>query len=347
MIPYRTQQMLKRLLIGLIILLLFAAVLIMCWFLWLQRYVVYTDDGAKLDFNMSLGFPDGQVARPPEPGAELDMIFGDDPEGTTPVFKELGKLNGYYVTMEALKADFAGVSEQIFAQPAGSAIMLEMKNSRGEFAYSSALGPNMEGLDPTRVDALIKKVLSSGYYVMDSFPAFYDYEYIEADSEALTRKENGFLQDGGNGNLWYDRNNKCYWLNPKKDGTRSFLIQITTELRDLGFHEVVYTDFRIHKTSMIRFNGDKLKCLNETADLLVKTCGTDTFALSFVREELGLTLPAGRTRLFLEGTTAADAAALSAQSGFADPTIQLVFLAETNDTRFNAFSVLRPIEMAQ
>ncbi len=344
MIPYRTQQMLKRLLIGALVLLLFAAVLIMCWFLWLQRYVIYTDDGAKLDFNMSLSFPDGQVARPPEPGASADMIYGDDTDATTPVSKELGKLNGYYVSMEALKADFSGVSEQIFALPAGSAVMLEVKNSRGEFAYSSALGPNMEGLDPTKVDALIKKVLSSGYYVLASFPAFYDYEYFQADPE---RKENGFLQDGGNGNLWYDRNNKCYWLNPKKDGTRSFVIQITTEIRDLGFHEVVYSDFRIHKTSMIRFNGDKLKCLNETADLLVKTCGTDTFAVSFVRTELGLTLPEGRSRLYLEGATATDAAMLSSQSGFADPTIKLVFLAETNDTRFDVHSILRPIEMAQ
>lgn len=344
MIPYRTQQMLKRLLIGFLVLLLFATVLLMCWFLWLQRYVVYTDDGAKLDFDISLSFPDGQVARPPEPGATVDMIFGDDPEGTTPVFKELGKLNGYYVSMEALKSDFSGVTEQIFSLPAGSSVMLEMKNSRGEFAYTTTLGPNMEGLDPTKVDALIKKVLSSGYYVLASFPAFYDYEYFQADA---SRKENGFLQDGGNGNLWYDRNNKCYWLNPKKDGTRSFVIQITTEIRNLGFHEVVYSDFRIHKTSMIHFGGDKLKCLNETADLLVKTCGTDTFAVSFVREELGLTLPGGRTRLYLEKATAADAATLSSQSGFADPTTQLVFLAETNDTRFDAYSILRPIEMAQ
>lgn len=344
MIPYRTRQMLKRLLIGLSILLLFAAVLLLCWFLWLQRYVVYTDDGAKLDFNMSLQFPDGQVARPPESSANAEMIYGDGTDATTPVFKELGKVNGYYVSMEALKADFSGVSEQILALPAGSAVMLEMKNSQGEFAYSSAMGPNMEGLDPVRVEALIKKVLSSGYYVMASFPAFYDSAYFEADP---ARKENGFLQDGGNGNLWYDRNNKCYWLNPKKDGTRTFVIQITTEIRDLGFHEVVYTDFRIHKTSMIRFNGDKLKCLNETADLLVKTCGTDTFAVSFVREELGLTLPEGRSRLYLEGTSASDAANLCTQSGFADPTVKLVFFADTPDTRFDVYSVLRPIEMAQ
>jgi hypothetical protein len=344
MIPYRTRQMLKRLLIGLTILLLFAVVLGMCWFLWLQRYVVYTDDGAKLDFDMSLQFPDGEIARPPEPGVNADMIFGDDTDATAPVFKEMGKLNGYYVSMDALEADFSGVSEQIFSLPAGSAVMLEVKNSQGEFAYSSDLGPNMEGLDPTKVEALIKKVLTSGYYAVASFPAFYDSAYFEADP---ARKENGFLQDGGNGNLWYDRTNKCHWLNPKKDGTRTFVIQITTEIRELGFHEVVYTDFRIHKTSMIRFNGDKLKCLNETADLLVKTCGTDTFTVSFVREELGLTLPEGRTRLYLNGTTAADAANLSAQSGFADPTIKLVFLAETNDTRFDAYSVLRPIEMAQ
>lgn len=347
MIPFRTQRTLKRLLIGLLVLLLFAAVLLMCWFLWLQRYVVYTDDGAKLDFNISLNFSDGQVAIPPEPGATADMIFGDDISTTQPVFQELTQISGYYVTMDALKEDIASVTEQISALPAGSAVMLEVKNNRGEFAYSSLLGPNMDGLDPVKVDALIKKLLSGGYYLLANFPAFQEYEYFMADSETWSRNAHGFAQDGGNGSLWYDRTNQCYWLNPITDGARSFLIQIVSELRSLGFHEVVFSEFRISDTVMIRFNGDKLKALNETADMLIKTCSTDTFAVSFVREAVDLTLSESRSRLYLEGVTAADAAALAAQTGFADPTVRLVFLVETNDTRFNTYSVLRPIEMAE
>ena len=57
-IPYRVQQALRRLGIGLLVILVLAMVVLLCWFLWLQRYVVYTEDGAKLNFDISLQFPD-------------------------------------------------------------------------------------------------------------------------------------------------------------------------------------------------------------------------------------------------------------------------------------------------
>ena len=66
-IPYRTQQTLKRLAGTLLVLLVVGAVILGLWFLWLQRYVVYTrDDGAVLDFNLSETLPAGQEAQPPE-----------------------------------------------------------------------------------------------------------------------------------------------------------------------------------------------------------------------------------------------------------------------------------------
>ena len=48
MIPYRTRKFLRSLFIGLAALVLAAAALLVCWMLWLGRYVVYTEDGVKL-----------------------------------------------------------------------------------------------------------------------------------------------------------------------------------------------------------------------------------------------------------------------------------------------------------
>ena len=49
-IPYRTQRMLKRVGTVLMAVLVVGVAAWLCWVVWLQRYVVYTSDGAELDF---------------------------------------------------------------------------------------------------------------------------------------------------------------------------------------------------------------------------------------------------------------------------------------------------------
>ena len=50
--------------------------------------------------------------------------------------------------------------------------------------------------------------------------------------------------------------------------------------------------------------------------------------------------------MYLENAAAADAANIAVQTGLTDPDIRLVFLTENHDTRFDAFSVLRPLSAA-
>ena len=52
-IPYRHQRTLKRIGTVLAALILVFAVTWLCWVVWLQRYVIYTDDGAELNFSLS------------------------------------------------------------------------------------------------------------------------------------------------------------------------------------------------------------------------------------------------------------------------------------------------------
>ena len=55
-IPYRHKRTLQR--IGTVALVLTCILLVawLCWVIWLQRYVVYTSNGAHLDFDVSI-FP--------------------------------------------------------------------------------------------------------------------------------------------------------------------------------------------------------------------------------------------------------------------------------------------------
>ena len=62
-LTYRTKRRLQRAgLIGAILLLVLILV-VFCWVIWLERYVVYTSDGAKLDFELSANPGAGQVKR--------------------------------------------------------------------------------------------------------------------------------------------------------------------------------------------------------------------------------------------------------------------------------------------
>ena len=346
MIPYRIQQVLRRLGIGLMVLLVLTSVVLLCWFLWLQRYVVYTEDGAKLDFNISLQFPDGQVAQKPDPDGDVNLIYGDEIAATGPAVKDLERFSGYYVTLDMLKTDFSAVVEQLQQLPAKSTVLIEVKSIQSYTYFSTDVGMIPDNFDTLQMDELIQKLRDQGHYVIAKIPAFQEYAYFLADERG--RVPFGLPRKGGNGSLWLDgtiQNAPCYWLNPASDGTLTYLIQTITELRLLGFDEVVLDGFRFPDTDLISFDGDKQLTLEATADKLVKTCATDTFCVSFVRSAADLKLPAGRTRLYLTGVAATSAASVAMQTDFEDPTLQVVFLTDSGDTRYDEFCVLRPIDM--
>ena len=343
-IPYRIQQALKRLGIGLLVLLVLASVVLLCWFLWLQRYVVYTEDGAKLNFDIALQFPDGQVAQKPTTGSDVNLIYGDEIEATGPANKEMERFSGYYVTVDAMREDFDAVAEQIGILPSGATVMFDMKSIRGEFCYNTGLGHIADDIPLDRLADVMAQLKENGCYLMAKIPAFRDYHFFMDDER--TRVPYGLARDGGNGALWMDKQS-CYWFNPASEGAMTYLIQIVSEIRALGFHEVVFDDFRFPDTDMYTFLSDELKAINNAATTLVNTCATETFAVSFVRRQADLQLPEGRTRLYIENAAVAELAAIAERTGFADPAIQLGFLVETNDTRYDAYCVLRPIHMAR
>jgi hypothetical protein len=328
---------LKRLGITLLLLALLAAVALALWFTWLQRFLVYTaEDGAILDFSVPAQFADGVEALPPETAPSVPLYYNDGDE-TIEVSTELTQLIGYYIDEEALK-DIPAIREELRLLEAGTPILMDVKSIYGNFFYSSKVSARRNSdLNTAEVDALITYLTSSGYYVIARAPALRDYYY------GLNNVPHGLPTAGGY--LWMD-DDYCYWLNPASQGTQTYLIQIINELKSLGFDEVVFRDFYFPDTNSIVFKGDKLQTLADTAKLLVDTCTTEQFAVSFTGRTAAFPLPEGRSRLYLEDVAAADAEATAVKTGFADPQIRLVFLTDVHDTRFDAYSVLRPLSAA-
>ena len=338
MIPYRFRNALRKLCVTVLVIVLIAAIALICWLLWLNRYVIYTRDGVKLNFDMSLEFPEGQLAVPPTPGATIDIYYNEGENVVLPENTELQQLSGIYITGEMLAQDIAGIRQQLKTLPAEIPVMLDVKNIRGEFYYTTSSGRNAAAIDTDQMDGLIRD-LKTNHYLIAKLPSLRDYWY------GLENVDDGIFNPNRL-SLWMDEE-RCYWLNPASDGTLTYLVQIAKELRAMGFDEVVFDDFRIPSTDAIYFEGDRDEALNHTAASLVTICATDTFAVSFANNTETFLLPEGRSRLYLQDVSAADAAAVAERTGFADPQIRLVFLTSMKDTRYDVYGVLRPMDIAQ
>ena len=340
-IPYRTQRILQRVgIVFLIILMLF----IIAWFcsvVFLERHVVYTREGAMLDLSVSANDLIGEVANPPVGSTDI-TIFYNEGENAINMSDEMTQLDGYFIDIEDLKTNIAGTWDLLEPLKANTPIMIDLKGGYGSAYYSSTLPGIITSSEVSvaSVDELIGYMNEKNFYTIARISAFRDYNW------GLHNVSSGLMHVNGLG-LWPDEGH-CYWLDPTNENTINWIVSIIKEIKNMGFDEVVLTDFRFPDTDLIRFNGDKATALVDAATKLIAECSEKDFAVSFEVPNYDFALPEGRSRMYLEKVSATNVgmAASKVTETIADPQIRLVFIAETNDTRFNAYGCLRPISSA-
>lgn len=343
-IPYRTRQRLNRVGIALLFIMM---ILIIAWFcsvIWLQRHVVYSRDGAKLDLEINANEIIGEVAIPPAAGEDSISIYYNEGENAIDASNELTQLDGYFIDSDDLTNNIAGVWTMLEPLNIGTPIMIDLKAGYGSFYYSSNISEAIasQSVSTASVDELISYMKEEGFYLIARVSAFRDYNY------GLRHVPSGLMHVNGLG-LWPD-NGGCYWLNPADPGVVNWLISIVNELKELGFHEVVLTDFRFPDSDMYRWNGteeEKQAALVSAATSIATQCTTSRFCVSFAVSDPSFALPEGRTRIYLENVDAGAVGAKAGQVTVENPETRLVFVANTNDTRFNDFGVLRSIDVAE
>ena len=339
-LTFTTKRKLQRAGLVSLIILMVAILVWFCWVVWLERFMVYSEDGATLNFEP--GDPGvGEVAVAPnlEETVPIYINEGSDAINTS---TELTGINGYYIDSDALTQDYATVRANLNTLPAGTAVMIEMKNIWGSFFYSSNLADATlsSKLDTKTVDALIQELSSKNLYTIAVIPAFRERYYCLLDSSYASAG----LAQSGKAYLWADDEN-CYWLNPASTRALNWVISIIQELKSLGFDEVVLTEFRFPNTNQITFNGDQAEALSKAASTILTTCTNETFAVSFMTDDSAFALPEGRTRLYLENISAKTVDAVAATVQVPNTLANLVFVATTNDTRYDAYSCLKPITL--
>lgn len=350
-LSYRSRQVLRRVGQVAVVLLLAAVVLLLCWVLWLRRFVIYTADGVRLDFSMSQQFPQGQTDFTGQDMFVPDIYFSqpaptvpDQPTlpslpnpGDDPPAVEQGRFVAYHVSLEELMNERDMVLKRIQALPEGTPVMLDVKGYWGYYYYTSQLGSTSNSFDGATMDAFFAAVHESGAYAIARLPAFRDYDF------ALNHVACGLKESRGY--LWVDEG-RCYWLDPANEVAVEHLAQIIRELRDLGFDEVAFTEFRFPDTEEILYTGDRQQAIANAAATLASAFARDNFAVSFITTDPTFPLPEGNCRLYLQDIAAADVQTVLM---LMDSAVirRTVFFTASNDTRFDACGVIRPLKIAE
>ena len=338
-IPYRHRRILNRVSTVAMILLLIFLVVWLCWVIWLQRYVVYTSDGARLDFNESAYDVIGKEAVKPQAAANVS-IFYNEGANAIDTTNEMSPISGYYITSDMFQQEYDNVMLQVERLSAGTAVMIDMKGPYGSFYYASNLPDAVQSASTNidQVSALVDKMKSKGFYTIARISALRDYNF------GLNHVPAGLYMLNRAG-LWLDTGG-MYWLDPTNATTTSWITSVVLELKDMGFDEVLLDNFCFPASDKYIFNGDKPAALASAASTLMSTCGSSDFVLSFGVQDPAFSLPEGRCRMYLSGVDAGSIVQKAGQTTFEDTDIRLVFLSETGDTRYDQYNVLRAITVA-
>lgn len=339
-LSYPARRRWRRTLTALLVIFCITVITFIGWVIWLDRYIIYTRDGAKLDFSMSTIPTDGEPIQKSTALEPVKIVLKEKKTDFGPTIVEQASISGYYVDNTDLKKDIPGILEKVQELPAGTAILMDMKTIKGSFYYSTTVGETVyKEIDQEQMSKLLEYLANHDLHTIARVPAFRDWEY------GLNHVPQGLPKKGGHGELWIDDKN-CYWLDPTNEEVLSYLIRIITELKSLGFDEVVFSEFRFPDTEKIKFSGDKHEAIANAAAMLVESCATDRFFVSFQSTDYAFPLPSGSTRLYLEGVSAGDIPLVRQDAVTTNPAIQLLFMTEANDTRFDDYCVLRPLNNA-
>lgn len=337
-LPYRTRRSLSRLGKILILLVVVLGVFSACWIAWAGRFVVYSRDGAKLDFTRSSTDLTGVLAVPPETQSSVAVYYNEGINAVA-ISGDLTQFTGYYVTSDDYTSDMTELRSTLLSLPDTVPIVMELKDIYGKFYYNTAIVGAEKDPTAATVQTLLSDLVKSHRYIIARIPAFRDYRY------GLNHVNDGIPHSSG-GYLWMD-DEGCYWLDPER--SLSYLSNIIDELRMQGVSEILLQDFRVPTEGNILYDEDAEEVIEEVKRTVVQNCGNaETFAISFLTEDEDFTLPAGgRCRLYLENVSALQVKRIAEAASVEDKQAQLVFVTALPDTRFEEYSVVRPIDMAK
>ena len=215
--------------------------------IYLQQFLVYGADGSRQirlpwQTEEKAPPPDGE-GEAPENQPDVDVVV-QEPEDQGP--KETA---AFSLPAQALTQALWQETEK----PSGAnAVAVRLKTSNGTVYFNAANA--VSGAVETELDtaaALAAVTAQEGLHTIASVACLQDFKAANADVEGRGLKNTG-------GYIFYDGNNSL-WLDPAKPGTREYVCALAKEIAELGFDELLLTDFSyptVGKINKIHYNTD-------------------------------------------------------------------------------------------
>lgn len=330
-LSFRNRRVLRRILISLLILVIVLVLLATATLLYLQRYLVYTKDGVYFDFSKSEP-QQAPVESQPQyefPGAP---VLETEPEVQAPE-QSAQPVSGYIVPAEALD-DTDALLAACDALEAPCTLVLDAKDGFGNFFYTSDISGQGDG-SKNVLDTLVPALKNRGFHLVARISAFRDRSFALADTSLGLPLESGAL--------WMDESG-CYWLDPASDVVCVRLTRIAGELFELGFDEVLLTDFRFPDSENIVYSTEQTTdALLADAAELIGGAVTDEGRICFAVTAGQAAFDPMGGRLYCQTDEVAAIQMLLDSFGtyLSQPSEQLVFATDSRDTRFAGYGLLR------
>lgn len=213
-------------------------------FVALTRYIAYDEDGTPF-----LRLPERQEdpgEPPPQQNPEEDPLLNGDiqiegpgPEEVEPVPEPLKAVRAFSLPEEALTAEgWQKALEQLEeAQEQYDAVVYLVKdfNSNVYFNTGSEVSGFVRKAKKDTAEA-IAAMNQSDYHTIARLTCFHDFKTANANMNSMGLKNTG-------GRIFYD-GDYTTWLDPAKPEARKYIRDMVMELAELGFDEILLTEFR-------------------------------------------------------------------------------------------------------
>lgn len=230
---YRGRTRLQTALTVLIVILLVVLLLAVCAFFFLQRYMVYTDDGQA---RLELPFLQGETTPSPVPTQNQPLVIvTPEPVVTETPAPTLAPAEASAVAPVSLfrAAVTEGSVQRLVSAAGGDAALLNMKANDGSLGYVSSL-PRAISVGTSEADpdlnGQVLAVTGTEMYTIARVSCFKDNLAPKADGTLAIKTNSGYnWQDG----------DSTRWMNPTVPEARQYVADICVELADLGFDEIL------------------------------------------------------------------------------------------------------------
>lgn len=226
----------KAFLKGVIVALAILLVLLLVASIFLQDYIVYTDDGVKLTLPWTEDAGAEDTSAPVSKSPVPLIIAGDEEEeeaSAEPSPDLSGPLHAVLVSQTGL---LAGTAVEQVTLAGGNAVVLNMKNDDGTLNYVSdvrlAISAETSGSN-LAVNEAVKELTAGDLYTIARVSCFRD------DLMCRRRSDLAILTSGGY--LWLDHGD-TRWISPIQQDVVDYLTAICVELAEMGFDEILLTN---------------------------------------------------------------------------------------------------------